>query len=481
MIRSTTSEASHAALDDIGRRVNTSATAGVPIVIWNPLSWSRTDVVAVSIQMPEPTKNGISISDADGKPVLVQILSINKHTNTYQVLLRPANVPSIGYTVLHAVPGNKNAESDLSLHGTSMENTALRVVVDPKTGCITSLYNKVSRFESIARSQCGNMLQAFVDNAPVEDAWNIIAGYEKSKTELTMADSVEIVEKGPLRATVRVVRTWSKSKFIQDITLYAGLPRVDVFNTVDWHETHVMLKANFPLPFASSFATYEIPFGSIQRPTTRTNSVDSAKFEVPALRWADLGDEKHGLSLINEAKYGYDAKGNELRLTLLRSTVYPDPDADRGVQKFSYSLYPHTGTWKQANTVLRAYEFNYKFLAQQTSPHTGALPASHSFVSVQPNNLVLTAMKKSEEGDGLVLRFYEWAGKQTSGRIDVPAGASAVVETNLMETALKQSGAHLSSSGSQVDLKVGPYSINTLRIEYPKLGEDFWQGQGQRE
>jgi alpha-mannosidase len=360
-----------------------------------------------------------------------------------------------------------------------MQNATLRVTVDPKTGCITSLYDRLSKFESIAPNQCGNMLQAFVDDAPVEDAWNIVAGYDRSETELTMADSVEVVDKGPLRATVRVTRRWSKSKFIQDITLYAGLPRVDIFNTVDWHETHVLLKASFPLPFISQVATYEIPFGSIQRPTTRTNTVDSAKFEVPALRWADLGDERHGFSLINEAKYGYDAKGSELRISLLRSSVYPDPDADRGVQEFSYSLYPHTGTWKQANTILRAYEFNYKLLARQISAHTGALPSSHSFVSVHPNNLVLTAMKKSEDGDALVLRFYEWAGERTTARINIPAGASTAMETNLMEQAVGYSKARLSTSGAHVDIDVGPYSINTLRIDYPKLGEEFWRGQEQ--
>ena len=130
---------------------------------------------------------------------------------------------------------------------------------------------------------------------------------------------MELVEKGPLKAVIRVTRTWQSSKFVQDITLYNGVDRVDVVNDIDWHETHILLKAAFPLAASSSKATYEIPYGSIERPTTRNNSWEDAKFEVPALRWADLGDGQHGFSLINESKYGYDAKGNVLRLSLLRS------------------------------------------------------------------------------------------------------------------------------------------------------------------
>jgi len=181
--------------------------------------------------------------------------------------------------------------------------------------------------------------------------------------KLDQADSVEVVEQGPVRTTIRVTRHWQQSKFVQDISLYAGLNRVDIGNEIDWHETHVLLKAAFPLAASSGDATYEIPYGTIDRPTARNNRFEIAKFEVPALRWADLGDGKHGLSLINESKYGYDGKGNVLRISLLRSPTWPDPEADRGHHSFRYSLYPHTGDWKQALTVRCGYEFNYKLLA----------------------------------------------------------------------------------------------------------------------
>ena len=255
--------------------------------------------------------------------------------------------------------------------------------MDPQTGCITSLYDKKANFETLAQGACGNELIAFKDTPKEYDAWNIDADFDQVFTKLDKADSVELVEKGPLKAVIRVTRTWQSSKFVQDITLYNGVDRVDVVNDIDWHETHILLKAAFPLAASSSKATYEIPYGSIERPTTRNNSWENAKFEVPALRWADLGDGQHGFSLINESKYGYDAKGNVLRLSLLRSPTWPDPDADRGHHHFTYALYPHAGDWKQALTVRHGYDFNYQLKAMQVEAHSGTLPAEHSFVTVE--------------------------------------------------------------------------------------------------
>ena len=179
--------------------------------------------------------------------------------------------------------------------------------------------NKKTNFDAIAAGGCGNQLQAFVDTPKDYDAWNIDADFEKVFTNLDMVDSVRLAEHDALRAVLRVTRHWQASTFVEDITLYNGLPRVDIVTDIDWRERHKLLKAGFPLAASSPRASFEIPYGSIERPTTRNNSVEEAKFEVPALRWADLGDEKNGFSLINESKYGYDAKGNVLRLSLLRS------------------------------------------------------------------------------------------------------------------------------------------------------------------
>ena len=145
------------------------------------------------------------------------------------------------------------------------------------------------------------------------------------------------------------------------------------------------------------------------------------------MRWADLSgagaDGKvHGLSILNKDKYGYDAVGNVLRLTLLRSPKWPDPDADMGQQHFSYALYPHAGTWKEALTVRHGWEYDYPLQAVVTTAHAGTLPPSHSFASVTPDNVVLTAVKKAEDANGLIFRVYEWAGKERDSRVPCAAG-----------------------------------------------------------
>ncbi|HZY62126.1 MAG TPA: glycoside hydrolase family 38 C-terminal domain-containing protein, partial [Edaphobacter sp.] len=317
---------------------------------------------------------------------------------------------------------------------------------------------------TIAKGGCGNQLQTFHDLPKQYDAWNIDPGTLDHNTPISSVDSVKLIDKGPMRATIRVVRTWQNSKFAQDISLYTGADTVVVSNDINWHETHVLLKAAFPLSASSPEATYEIPFGTIQRPTTRNNSWEKARFEVPAIRWADLGDSQHGFSLINDSKYGYDGDGNVLRLSLLRSPTWPDPNADRGHQHFNYELYPHAGSWQTALTERVGYEFNYKLHATQVESHTGSLPREHSFVSVAPENVALTALKKAEDDNGLIFRVVEWAGKASNVVFTVPKGATSATETNLME---KPTGSPLSVTGDKVTVPIKPYEILTLRVDYP--------------
>jgi alpha-mannosidase len=297
------------------------------------------------------------------------------------------------------------------------------------------------------------------------DAWNIDADFENFSTKLDTADSVQLVESNPMRAIIRVSRTWQSSKFVQDIVLYNGADEVDVVNDIDWHETHVLLKVAFNLSASSPMATYEIPYGTIQRPTTRNNTWEQAKFEVPAIRWADLGDDQHGFSLLNESKYGYDASGHTLRISLLRSPTDPDPNADRGHHHFSYALYPHSGDWKQALTVRRGYEYNYKLEAMQPEYHAGNLPVRHSFVELGAENVVLTAVKKAEDSNALILRMYEWAGKAGEVQIKIPEGARSARVVNLMEQA---SGPALAiESRDTITVPVHPFEIVTVQVDYP--------------
>jgi alpha-mannosidase len=421
--------------------------------------------VEVEVEMPTSLPDGISVLDSTGRVLPSKLLSKDTLTNKYRLMVQINNVPSLGYEVVHAVPGARPFPTDITVRDLTLDNAALRVTVDSRTGCITSLYDKKANYETLAPAACGNQLQVFTDTPKTDDAWNIDPGTLDHVTPLTRTDSVQLVEKGPLRGVIRVSRTWQNSKFVQDIELYAGSDQVNIVNDIDWHETHVLLKVAFPLAASSKMATYEIPFGTIDRPTTRNNSWEEAKFEVPALRWADLGNGQRGFSLINESKYGYDCKDNVLRLTLLRSPVSPDPDADRGHHHFTYALFPHAGDWKTALTIRRGYEYNYKLAALQVEAHSGTLPLEQSFIAVKSDNVVLTAVKKAEDANGLILHFYEWAGKGGNVQFTLPKGAASATLTDLME---KPEGSALNLKDAQLlTVPVQPYSIVSVRIDYP--------------
>jgi len=394
-----------------------------------------------------------------------QVVKEDAATHQFTVLARVEDVPALGYRVIRAEAG-EGAGSELKVEENPgqfvLANGRLKLAIDRANGCITSLMAGGKEF--LAAGACGNQLQTYKDTPTRYDAWNIDPGtLDGTMTPISGVDSVALVADGPLRKTVRVTRSWQNSKFVQDISLDAGADEALVDNSVDWHETHVLLKAAFALAASGPKATYEIPYGAIARTTLRTNSWEKAQFEVPALRWADLGDGSQGFSLLNDSKYGYDAAGNVLRLTLLRSPTWPDADADRGMQHFTYALYPHAGDWKTAMTVRRGYELNDPLKAEQVFAHTGAGAASASWGGVENANVTLTAVKKAEDADALVYRMYEWAGTPTEVKLHVAPGASYAVESNLME---KVEGGHLAMSGDVVTVPIKPYEILTVEVVY---------------
>jgi alpha-mannosidase len=465
------SEVSSNSMNTLDAQVDTQVKSGVPVMVWNPDGWARSETVRIKVQSPEAASHPLML---DGRPLLTQVLSQDDATHQFELLARVDDVPAVGYKVLTFAPAGDAGvranekivalRADESPDAISLSNPKIGVTIEKKNGCITSL--KAGGKEYLAAGACGNQLQTFHDLPKQYDAWNIDPGtLDGTMTPIEEVDSIALVDKGPVRATVRVTRHWGSSKFVQDISLDAGADEVVVENDFDWHETHVLLKAAFPLAATSDKATYEIPYGSIERTTLRNNSWEKAQFEVPAMRWADLGNASQGVSIINKSKYGYDAVGNLLRLTLLRSPTWPDPDADRGEQKFTYAIYPHAGSWKTAETVRRGYELNDPMVGEQVFEHTGALPPSHSFSSVENPNVTLTAVKKAEDGNALVFRMYEWAGTASTVKLHVPKGATFAQETNLME---KPEGAQIPVTGDVVTLPIKPYEILTVEVGYSR-------------
>jgi len=450
------------AMRELADRIHTKGP-GLPLIVFNPLSWARTDVVEATLVFPDPVSD-VEVRDPRGRRLIAEVIARDPEANRVTVRFIAEDVPPLGYAVFRVIPVARRSpvRSSLSVTGLTMENEFLRVTVDARSGCLTSLYDKIARREVLDESRCGNLLQAFYDKPAVYDAWNIDATFEEKKWELRQAEEVKVVETGPTRAVIRVVKKFQNSTFIQDLVLYPKIPRLECQMEVDWRERHILLKVAFPVFVRSPKATFEIPFGAIQRPTTRRTPEEQAKFEVPALFWADLSDGAYGVSVLNDSKYGYDVRDNVIRLTLLRSPAYPDPRADEGRHRFTYAIYPHAGDWIQAGTVRRGYELNYPLIPYPTTGHSGSLPPVHSFLRLEPDTVVLTALKKAEDSEAWILRFYEFAGKPAEVRIALPKPPRIAQEVTLTE----QGMGPLTVSGQEVIVPTKPYEIKTVWIEF---------------
>jgi alpha-mannosidase len=502
-VRMSTGEIEAGAMNTVADHIDTAhGSKGAEtqsIVVFNPLGWNRSGEVNVKVHYDGSSKEVAALKELSGQLIVADVASYDPQTGLAELVIPIKDVPALGYETLllgtakstfsagtgHVTAtgkpvfdrmqpasgagtnqstqsANADAPSDGSL---SVSNQVLRISIDISSGCITSVFDQRSNVETLATGSCGNQLQFFKDTPKLYDAWNIDPGtLDVAPATIPKVDSVELAGGDAIRVTSH----WQNSKFVQTIRIDGD--QVDIDNDIDWHEKHVLLKAAFPLAVTSDFATYEIPYGSIERPTTRNNSFEKAQFEVEAMRWADLSgagpDGKvHGLSILNQDKYGYDAAGNVLRITLLRSPTWPDPDADQGEHHFHYALYPHAGTWKDALTVRHGWEYDYPLQAVVTTAHAGTLPAEHSFASVEPDNIVLTAVKKAEDANGLIFRAYEWAGKETTAEFHVPPGATSATVTNLME---QPEGGPLTVVGDVVKVPIHPYEILTIRVDYTK-------------
>jgi alpha-mannosidase len=451
-------------LTTLASQINTSSIKkGMPVIVFNPLSWERSDIV--TLQLPEGDENDYAVYDMNGKELPSQIIQKEKYKRV--ILFRAERIPSLGYSLFELRQQERQPVSYFDIN--TIENEFFQVAIDPTTGWLKSIVDKQNGKELL--SGAGNRLQILEDKPNAWDAWNIgLTGVEfPSKLR-----KIELIEQGPVRTVVRVTRDYLKpgtkkdfptedfpsTFFTQDIILYSGIDRIDFKMDIDWWEEKTMLKVAFPLTVRDTVATYEIPYGTIQRTTQWRNIWDSAKVEVPASRWADLSDDSYGVSLLNKSKYGYDVKGNTIRLSLLRSPKWPDPNADRGKHSIEYSLFPHTGKVMQSQTVQRGYEYNEPLIAMLTTSHKGKLPATHSFVQIEPSNLVLTSIKKAEDTDAWVMQWYDAKGEGCEAVLTLPSQPKNVLKTNFME----EDGIEIPFVKNVVKMRTERNSVMTIKV-----------------
>jgi alpha-mannosidase len=454
-------EATGPALEGIAGLADTMG-GGTPLVLFNGLSWPRDDVVEAELS---GGADSASVQDDAGRDIPVQV--ITKADGKRAALFAARNIPAMGFAVYRLAEGKESgaAGGPLSVNAGMMENEYFTVRVDPVSGWVTSIMDRKNGREVVESGGEAFKLQALRE-LDSSDAWDAVYPSDGGLMEMLGAEEVTVVERGPVRVTVMARRRFgNESEFRQYYSLVEGVPVVFCRLDVDWREKHVTLKSVFHLNLDADYATFEIPYATIKHPTRPQTPEEKAKWEVSGHRWADYTDRdnEYGASLLSFSKYGYDVRDNVLRMTLLRGPVRPDPLADRGSHSIPYALYPHKGGWEGADTPLRGAEYNDPLIVISTTSHEGKLGKRHSFFSAGPDNVVISTIKKAENGEGFILRLVETSGLDGSAVVDLPGKPQKVVETNLVERDLNEL---LPATGPALTVPIGHYEIKSLRVVF---------------
>ncbi|MEM8684343.1 MAG: glycoside hydrolase family 38 C-terminal domain-containing protein [Pseudomonadota bacterium] len=379
-----------------------------------------------------------------------------------QVFFRTV-LPSMGWLALRVEHGQAPEKSPTAVFDEDEIDTRLYRVAFDKHGRLSRLYDKENDREVL--SGPGNAFQVFEDD-PGEKfaAWDIAYHLEEYGYPVRQTTPWRMLANGPLFA--RFVSTWSvlNSTIEQEMVLYAHDARIDFHTRVDWQDAKKLLKVAFPLNVRARTATYDLPFGHIERPTHRNTGWEQAKFEVSGHKWADMSEGDYGVALLNDCKYGYDAHDNVLRLSLLRSPVFPSPASDIGEHRFSYALLPHAGGWRQANVDKAGYSFNCPALVARCGPEhersEAGLPSAYSLVQLDTDTALIEVIKQAEDGNGLILRAFDSHGSHNPVGFSLAETAGRVEETDLLE---EQARPIACADG--VSLRFSPYEVKTLRLE----------------
>jgi alpha-mannosidase len=370
-----------------------------PIVAFNPHPWPVVADVELEVAGFRDVEPRLTAADGDEVPVQRTRSHATVSSARGRIVFR-AELPPLGYRTYRLGPGGHVGETFAG---------PIELEIDPATG-------RVSRLALDGANVIAEGPHAVVVR-DLSDTWGHgVHAYDDDLAELE-CDSVRVVEDGPVRKVVRVEGRYGASTLVEEYVLSAGARHVDVRVTVDWREQLKLLKLRYPTNGGE--ATFEIPYGQVVR------AADGA--ENPAQNWVDCG----GLSVANDGKYGHDVNGGSIGVTALRSPVYAwhaprelDPDGiydyqDQGPHEFRLRLIPHAGDWREADVVRRAAELNQPPFALLESAHSGALPRAASFADDGGGSFVVTVLKRAEDGDALIVRAYESAGRAGSTRVTV--------------------------------------------------------------
>jgi alpha-mannosidase len=434
-----------------------SRTSSDRLCLTNPLSWSWRPTVSLSAGDVDGSGDELiavpdhSGSDSERLPVQETTAGPCDETDADDLLLLDGpTVPALGATTVSVEDAASDVSNPFEVSTERLSNEQVVVTFD-EDGTV-SVYDRERDREVLDGP--GNRLTQYHDQPHEFDAWDIEEDVYAVGEELPAPES-EVVESGPVRATVRQTRSFGDSKLVQDISLYRGSDRVEFRTFVDWHVDEKLLKVHFPVGVGATSATYETHFGYHERSTHDNTTWDRARYEEPGGQWVHVSEPGYGVALLNDSKYGVNVDGTDISLSLLRAPEYPDPEADQGTHRFTYTLAPDTD---EGAAVTRA--------ADELNATTRALPVSDPVdlapVRVEPEGVIIESVKRAEdEDDTLVVRLYEADGRHTEGTVTFDVPVSGAVETNLIEDEQTE----LAVTDGQIDLAFEPFEIQTIAVE----------------
>ncbi len=441
-----TSKLIHASLKSLTANINAPKNS---VVVYNPNGFVNSELVEFTI--PEGMKDAAVYDGAEK-------LDCQKVSDTV-VAFEAKDVPAKGYKTFALKEEKSEPKAALTVTDRLLENSFFRITLNEK-GQFTSLFDKTANREVLKKGQCGNVLMSYEDKPHNHDAWDVNHYYKEKSWEIDDVTSMEIVEAGALKATLRVDYRYLNSSISQYMTIYRDTPRLDIRHEIDWKQKQIFVRQLFPVDIHANEATYEIQYGNVKRPTHMNTSWDFAKFEVCVHKWLDVSEDNFGLSVLNDCKYGCDVHNGVIGMSLLKSATYPNPEADKEHHTFTISLYPHKGDWKAAKTVQQAYSLNNPMTAVVKENQGGNQQGEYSFVSCDCDNVVVEVVKKAEDSDALIVRMYECYNRRTDAALTFGSEVAEVKECDMMEQDLS----NIELSGNSVSFEMLPYEIKTVKV-----------------
>ncbi len=320
-------------------------------------------------------------------------------------------------------------------------------------GHLISLFDKAADREVL--SGVGNVLEVSEDRPRAFDAWELESTIGLKTEYVEDIEQIEVLEQGPLSACVRFIWRYRHSRIVEDLIVYAHTPRIDFHVVADWQEKAKIMRVAFPVDVRSSVARYDIQFGSLERPTHMNTSWDAAKFEVVGHQWADLAETGFAVALLNDCKYGYDIHNNVMRLSLVKSSEYPDHTAEQGAHEFTYALYVHTEPWHESRLMEEAWDLNDPMLVIP-----GSMQSHIPRFDFSQCKAALDSLKKSEDGEDVIIRLHENRGGKRQIKIGLPATCKAWMLVDLLEEPMEDAW----HEDLLIEYCLHPFEVATFRV-----------------